>query len=206
MTTLLLVRHGESIANANGIFIGHTDLDLSPIGYIQAKQTAKFIKENYGVDKVYASDLKRAFNTGKCTADVFGLKIIADKGLREIYAGTWEGEKYTQLLKTNADYQKWKKDIGSTHPTKGESVAEIWERIHKKIREIAESNYGKTVVIATHAVPIRCMMTSSMGMSLDEMKAVPWVANASVTEILYENKRFTIKKGPMDDHLDIKSV
>ena len=54
MTTVLLVRHGESEANRNEIFAGQLDAPLQNKGVEQAKLTAKFIKENYNVDKVYA--------------------------------------------------------------------------------------------------------------------------------------------------------
>ena len=166
MTTLLLIRHGESEANADNVFVGHTDVDLSPLGALQAQKTAEFIKENYKVDKVYASDLKRAFRTGKIVADAFGLDVITDTGLREIYAGSWEGEKFQTLLDTNADYAVWKTDIGKSCPTDGEAVKDVWMRIHNRLLEIAILNEGKTIAIATHATPIRCMTARCLGMGL----------------------------------------
>jgi bisphosphoglycerate-dependent phosphoglycerate mutase len=47
VTTLLLVRHGESEANRNEIFAGHFDADLENRGLMQAQKTAEYIKENY---------------------------------------------------------------------------------------------------------------------------------------------------------------
>ena len=197
MTTLLLIRHGESMANADKVFVGHTDVDLSPQGELQAQKTAEFIKENYKVDKVYASDLKRAYRTGKFVADAFGLEVIADKGLREIYAGSWEGEKFQDLMETNADYAVWKSDIGNSCPTDGEAV---------KLLEIAILNEGKTIAIATHATPIRCMIARCMGMGLSGMKLFPWAVNASVTEITFENDIFMVTKAPQYKHLqDLKT-
>ena len=83
-TTLLLVRHGESEANKEQIFGGHFNAPLIENGVIQAETTAKYIKENYNVHKVYASDLKRAFVTGSCIAKAVGAEIVKDAGLREI--------------------------------------------------------------------------------------------------------------------------
>ena len=60
MTKLVIIRHGHSIANMVRSFAGHTDADLSPVGEEQVKKTAQYIAENYNVDKIYASDLKRA--------------------------------------------------------------------------------------------------------------------------------------------------
>ena len=67
MTTLLLIRHGQSEANKLGVFAGHFDAPLLPLGIEQAKKTAAYIAENYKVDKVYASDLKRDVHTETCT-------------------------------------------------------------------------------------------------------------------------------------------
>ena len=41
MTTMIFVRHGQSLGNLNGEFLGHTDLDLSERGYMQAEKTAE---------------------------------------------------------------------------------------------------------------------------------------------------------------------
>jgi broad specificity phosphatase PhoE len=201
MTTLLLIRHGESEANAGGVFVGHTNVDLSPLGELQAQKTAEFIKENYKVDKVYASDLKRAFRTGEFVAGAFGLEVIADPGLREIYAGSWEAEKFQTLMETNKDYALWKADIGNSCPTDGESVKEVWDRIHFKLLELAILNEGKTIAIATHATPIRCMIARCLGMGLSGMKNLPWAVNASVTEITLENDMFMVTKAPQFKHL-----
>ncbi len=65
MTKLILIRHGESVANRNHIFVGHTDVELEEKGVKQAELTAQYVYENFKVDKVYASDLKRAYETGK---------------------------------------------------------------------------------------------------------------------------------------------
>ena len=90
MTKLLIIRHGQSQANLDGIFVGHVDSPLSDLGKQQAEVTADFIVSNYHVDAVYASDLERAFYTGKTVADRLGLPITAVRGMREIFAGDWK--------------------------------------------------------------------------------------------------------------------
>lgn len=201
MTTLLLIRHGESMANANHEFVGHTNVDLSPRGKIQAEKTAEFIKENYKIDKVYASDLKRAYETGKAVADKCGVEIISDSGLREIFAGDWEGKTRTELLNDSPEYEVWRNDIGSCTPPNGESVKSVYERIPMRLLEIAIENEGKTIAIATHATPIRCVIAKWMGLGLSGMKLFPWAPNASVTEVTFENDIFMVTKAPQDDHL-----
>ena len=83
MTKLILVRHGESEANNKDIFVGYTDSDLTTKRFKQAEKTAVYIKHNYNVDAVYASDLKRAYKTGNVIAETLDVEINVEKGLRE---------------------------------------------------------------------------------------------------------------------------
>ena len=129
MTRLILVRHGESYANRRRIYVGHTDVELEENGFAQARLTAEYIAEHYKVDAVYASDLRRAFCTGKCISDRLGLPITPDRELREIYAGEWENVPFEELAVRHADtYSVWKNDIGHCACPGGETVAELAER------------------------------------------------------------------------------
>ncbi len=203
MTTIIMVRHGESEANRNNIFAGSFDADLQHRGEKQAEKTAEFIAENYKVDKIYASDLKRAFKTGKAVADRTGVEIIPDRRLREISAGKWEGEKFDDLvIKYPEEYTVWRTDLGNARCPGGESTKELGERILAALTEIAEQNEGKTVVIATHATPVRAMQTHCIYGDLGRMKDVKWVSNASVSEFFYENGKFTCGKISQDEHLN----
>ena len=69
------------------------------------------------------------------------------------------------------------------------------------LTKIAEKNNGKTVVVATHATPIRVAQSIVQTGGLDEMKNIPWVSNASVTVFEYENKSFKAVKISEDAHL-----
>lgn len=192
MTKLILIRHGESVANRNHIFAGHTDVELEEKGIKQAELTAKYVRENFKVDRVYASDLKRAFETGKKVADLFGLEVISDPGCREIYGGRWEGVSVEELKeKYKGTYvDTWRGDISKAEPDGGEAVAQLAERIYKHFTEIAEENPGKTVVIATHATPVRAMQSLVLTGGLEKMKDIPWPPNASVTVMEYEKGKF----------------
>lgn len=202
MTTLILVRHGESTANRQRIFAGHYDAELQDRGLEQAKKTAEYLVKNYKIDKVYASDLKRAYVTGKCTADLAGVEIVPDKNLREICAGKWDGMKFDDIITTYSDdYSVWMNDIGKARATDGESVAELCERVMGKLAEIATENDGKTIVVATHATPIRVIQSTIQTGGLDEMKNIPWVSNASVSVLEYDNGKWEFKLISEDEHL-----
>lgn len=201
MTTLLMIRHGQSVSNLTGVFTGHLNLELTELGHKQAAITSEFIQQNYTVDAVYASDLCRAAHTGQAVAEPLGLQLHTDTRLREIYAGTWEGRSFNELTADFPAYAVFRGDIGNCVTDGGESVAQLSQRVLEAVAEIAKNNDGKTVVIATHATPIRAVMTHCQGKSLNEMKDVAWVTNASVTEVLYEDGAFRLGKVCQDAHL-----
>ncbi len=201
MTTLLLIRHGESEANRQGIFAGQINPDLQPEGLLQAEMTAKYIAENYKVDKIYASDLMRAYKTGKALGDLLEMEVIPDKNLREICAGEWEGKYFSDLaIDFKEDYNVWLTNIGEARPTGGEAVRELGGRVMATLTKIAEENDGKTVAIATHATPIRAVQSILQTGSVDAMSKISYVSNASVTILKYDGEWSLVAVG-IDEHL-----
>lgn len=202
MTTLLLLRHGESRANELGLYAGHGDFELSEKGKKQAELTAEFVTSHYMPDQIYASDLKRAAQTASATAKRLNLPVIHTKELREIFAGDWEGMPFERLMSDfETDYGMWLNDIGNAACTGGESVSEMADRMMAVLKKIAESNDGKTVLVATHATPIRAAQCIAMGKPIKEMNDVPWVTNASVTELMYDGGQWSLGKVCMDEQL-----
>lgn len=202
MTRLLLVRHGQSEANRLGVFAGNYDIELTDLGCAQAECTADFIASNYKVDKVYASDLKRAFKTAQYIADKCDLEVMPEQNFREISAGKWEAVTFDDITKLYADdYDVWRNDIGNSRCTDGESVKELAKRVCDTLLKVAKENEGKTIVIGTHATPVRSAQCVFGGHSFDEMKDIPWASNASVTEFVYDNGKITLKNASMDEHL-----
>ena len=202
MTTLLLVRHGESEANREDIFAGHLNADLMPKGMIQAQKTAEYIAQNYTVDKVYASDLKRAYKTGECISQRLNTEIIPDERLREIDAGEWDGVKFNNIGNINpVEFHIWLNDIGNAFCPGGETVKELNDRIVGVMTEIAQNNDGKTIVVATHATPVRVMQNFVENGDLEKMQSIGWVSNASVSVFEYEDGNWSCIKISEDRHL-----
>lgn len=208
MTTLLLVRHGQSEANRLDLFAGFYDAKLEPHGRTQAEATAQYIKDHYAVDAVYASDLQRAYQTGQIIADRLSVPIVADRGLREIDGGEWEGKNFHGLIDLYPeDFGLWQTDLARARCTGGETVRQLTDRIMLTITQIACENPDKTLVIATHATPIRAVMTMILHGELRAMKDVPWVSNASVTTLTYDNGTWQCLCTGEDRHLEgIKTV
>ena len=203
MTRFIVIRHGQSMSNLEGYFTGQTNTPLSPTGRKQAELTADYILSTYKFDKVYASDLSRAYDTAKAVADRVGMEVIPHVGLREIYAGKWEGVSFKELNDTNCEaWQVWRSNVGKCRCPGGESVAEVRERTVKTFTEIAEANEGKTIVIGTHATVLRTLICHCMGIDADGMKTLSWVPNASVTVVEYDSGELRIAVPTYDKHLE----
>ena len=208
LTRLILIRHGESEANREEAFAGWIDPDLHEKGLKQARITAKYIFDNYKVDKIYSSDLRRAYKTALCVAELFEYPVIPCERLREIRAGKWEGVKFSDIRSLYPDeYDVWMNHIGRAACVGGESVKELGERIMSALLEIAIENDGKTVVIGTHATPVRAVQAFIEKGSFDEMEHFPWVSNASVTVIEYREGKWKMIEAGADAHLsELKTV
>ncbi len=193
-TTIYLMRHGESEANERDAFLGQMDLPLTETGRTQARITADFLLKNAArPDVIYASDLSRAYETAKCTADALGMPIVKDEGLREINAGLWENQPFVTLIeKYPESYRIWREDIGLACPDGGESVRALWGRVMRALTAIAERHAGQTVYIFFHGTPLRIFAAHCFGKRCEELKDVPWAANASVTKATFGGGVFSM--------------
>lgn len=184
-TILIFIRHGESEGNKNSRFNGNLDLLLTDRGRIQAQKTAEYL-DKYKIDKVYASDLSRALETAQIIAKRQNLDVIKDKNLREIFGGDFEGKVYSDLNELYpVEFDMWLNDLGNCRCPNGESIRELLHRFNKRIKEIAAENSGKTILIGTHAMPIRVMSTVWNKKDITEIRDFDFVRNASVTVVDY---------------------
>lgn len=202
MTRLVITRHGQSIANAEYRFAGHSDFDLSEIGKAQAELTSQYICANEKIDMIYSSDLLRAYNTAAPTAKKLGLEIIPTEELREIYAGEWEGRTTAELaVEFEEDFGVWKNDYANSRCTGGESTAEVYDRVVATVKRLAEKHDGKTLLLSTHATVVRALCAHSLGLTADRTGEIPFTHNASINIFNYEDGKLIPEKMDIVEHL-----
>ena len=202
-TRLILIRHGESLGNSKRIILGHTDWDLSPLGYRQAEITTAALAGRH-VDAIYSSDLIRAYHTVLPMASSRGLAVTTDASLRELYVGDWEGREVHELIDTYGDLYlvEWRQHFGTFIAPGGESVVALGERIERALAKIAEKNEGKTVIIGLHAAAIRSFWGRISGIAPENLaEAFPFPTNASFSEVDFEDGEFYPVAYSCDAHL-----
>ena len=88
---LLIIRHGESEADILNVHEGRADFYLTEKGHSQAQAMAEYVSKNYTISKLYASPLKRAFQTATHLSEAIGIPIVTDEHLMEFNNGLLAG-------------------------------------------------------------------------------------------------------------------
>lgn len=143
MTRLLLVRHGQSIWNADGRWQGQADPPLSALGRLQAFHAAKAVG---AVDVIIASDLERARDTALIISEAIGVgPVVIEPGLRERSAGEWSGLTRDEIEAEWPGYLDARK-----RPPGWESDESVLERVGEVLVRIEEEYEGADVLVVTH--------------------------------------------------------
>jgi broad specificity phosphatase PhoE len=169
VTTLLLVRHGETDWNASGRLQGQTDRPLNARGRSQAKALAEELAGD-GIAAVYASDLLRARETAEIVGERLGLTVVIDSDLREKDWGTWEG--LTSDERLHVEFE-------------GETTEAHRERVLRSVGRIVRRHPGQRVVVVTHGGSLRRIQAAVAGVAL------PVIDNCAVWAVAHEDGIFS---------------
>lgn len=189
VSTLLLVRHGETDWNRDGRWQGHSDTLLNEVG---REQAARLAAELDGVDIVYSSDLARARETAEILAARLELPVHVDTRLRERSFGTWEGKTLPEIeTEFAAEHARWLAGEGP-----GAADAEPFEdfaaRVQAFLAEVVERHPDETVLVVAHGGSIRVIHALAQGLDyLRDHRSIPGVPNCTVA-------RYALRDGALD--------
>ncbi len=168
MTTLVLVRHGETEWNRVERFRGRADVPLNETGRAQAAATARRIRQVWTPSAVYTSPLSRALRTAEAIGAEVGLPVNPHPGLLDIDYGAWQG------LTPDEVRQRWPEEARAWFERPqtalipgGETFAQVCERGGHAAGELADRHDGKTIVLVGHTVVNRAIVLSLLGLSGD---------------------------------------
>ncbi len=162
MTSLLLVRHGQSEWNAEGRWQGQADPPLSALGEAQAIAAAERLD---GIDAVWASDLVRAARTAELIAAELEVDVVLDERWRERHAGEWQGHTRDEIEGAWPGYL-----ADGRRPPGWEPDADVVERAVDACRAIAATHPAAGVVVVTHGGVVRTL-ERHFGATDDELLA-----------------------------------
>lgn len=153
---LFLIRHGESQANIDRVYAGHVDTPLTGTGIEQA-MAIRPILEKISFDRVYTSDLHRAWDTQKNAMP--NALCTPTKLLREFNVGNLAGQSFVwhkDKIAMDRDYS----------PYGGESVEDVCGRVDR-FCEMLEKAPCENVAAFTHHGIVVCMLRKILGCGFD---------------------------------------
>jgi broad specificity phosphatase PhoE len=149
---LILVRHGQTSANAGGLLQGRMDLPLDDEGRIQAMRTGAHIRQNFPHARVIASPLRRAVDTARAISD----EVEIDERFIELDYGQWDGRAMSDV--DPAQWAQWRRDP-LFRPPGGESLVELEQRVTPALEQLRLEAQERDVVVVSHVSPIKCAVT-----------------------------------------------
>lgn len=156
MTTLYLIRHGQTDWNLEGKYTGQSDIPLNDTGRAQARLAADEAHHS-PPSVIISSDLIRAVETAEIVAAGwrYSKHIQKDRRLREINQGVWEGMHFNDIKKKFAAEfaAREANPLGVSAPG-GETVGEVKERVVAAVREICGRYPDQTVALVAHGLAL----------------------------------------------------
>lgn len=151
MTTLVLLRHGQTDWNLEHRYQGLTDIPLNSTGEQQAREANKNLK-GYRFDAVYCSDMDRAKTTARLALKgIFPFEEIRfDRRLRERSFGTYEGGPYDKDKMPPEYVSAMAADPENFHFPEGESLLDVEKRVRPFYDEVLERHPDETVLLVAH--------------------------------------------------------
>ena len=211
MTTVLLVRHGRTNANATGVLAGRSPgVELDEIGVQQAAASAERIAP-LPIRAVVSSPLRRCRQTAKTISDARGrtdsepLPVLTEAGLIECGYGSWTGRKLGELAKEKL-WRTVQQQPSAVRFPDGEAMTEMSARAVSTIRrwdaELA-GEYGDDAlwVAVSHGDVIKAILADALGMHLDAFQRI-MVDPASISVIHYaETRPFVLRMNSVGQDL-----
>jgi broad specificity phosphatase PhoE len=183
---LIFIRHGQSTANAAGIWQGQLDYPLSDLGREQAAQAGRALAQER-LDAFYAGPLSRAYETAAIIADhtSYEGEVFRVSGLAERAGGTLEGTTAEQRLEDNPaliekflslpEEERWSL-VGA------ETDDDVLQRVSTSVSEIRSQHPPDArIVLVSHGGAMRAYFRELFGGEILTGKAR--TPNASITRI-----------------------
>jgi len=206
-TSILLVRHGESIPIRPGetfpLVGGQGDPPLDPRGHDQAdKVRDRLVRTRFGekVTAIYVTNLQRTAQTAGPLADALSIEPRVEADLREVHLGDWEGGEYRRKVLEGGPIVQRLMEEGRWDVIPGAEPDEVLlARIRAAIERIAAAHPDELVAAFTHGGIIGRVMAEAAGA---RPLSFSGAANGSITEIVVMAGTWAVRSFNDTAHLE----
>lgn len=157
---LILLRHGQTTANAQSLLQGRIDLPLDETGRLQAAQCGAHLRECFPGARVVSSPLLRARETAEYVSD----SITVDDRFIELDYGSWDGMALTEV--PQSEWARWRTEP-TFRPPGGETLVELDARVRPALEELLDEARHGHVIVVSHVSPIKSAITWALGVGPD---------------------------------------
>jgi len=179
MTSIYLVRHGQTAWNKEEIFRGRTDVPLDETGLKQAELVGQYFK-GMEIHGIFSSPLSRAWQTAQKVAEIHRLKVQSLQGIHDMSFGNWEGRPHQEIRENdNKTYRQWVETPHLVRLPGGESLDDVRVRAMAAMEEVIRDHPGKTVILVTHRVVNKVLICGILGLDNSHF----WQINQDTTAI-----------------------
>jgi broad specificity phosphatase PhoE len=174
---LIIVRHGQTEANASGLLLGRADPALDAVGRTQASAVAAALAPLRRDTRIISSPLRRSRETAAIIAREEEVEI--DERWIELDYGSFEG---TPVVDVPEDtWRRWRADAEYV-PGGGESLKALGERVSEACGELIVDAATRDVIVVTHVSPVKAATVWALGVG-DDVTWRMYVAPGSITRI-----------------------
>ena len=188
---LVLVRHGESTANAAGVGQGRAEFPLSELGWRQARLTAEHLAGLGPFNALYASPQQRAAQTAAAIGEKLNLSPRLDADLVEIDIGVLSGSSWDQLEKSQPEVMASYRaaEAARPHPRNRElipgweAIPAVVERVWRAVASAMAAHPTGRVLVVAHGGVINAFLTHLLA---GDARETPWKhasSNCAITRI-----------------------
>ena len=162
---LILVRHGQTEANARRLLQGRVDLPLTELGRRQARAAASVLSPGAAI---VTSPLRRARETAEVMVEAavaLGLTVgdvTVDERWIELDYGSFDGRPLDEV--PGDVWDRWRSDLDFAAPA-GESLRQCGARVRVACEDLAGAGADRTVVVVSHVSPIKAAVAWALGVS-----------------------------------------
>lgn len=203
MTTVYLIRHGETNNNKEGRCNGcRTDQPLSARGEQQAAALATYF-DAHPVDTLHVSHLTRARQTASLAFRTEMEALTVEPDLHEVDLGVWDGMTYEDAAARYPElwYNNGRHASLAVYPG-GESVIGATERICNAFLRIVRAHRDETIAIVAHELILVLLVTQLFGWHLDRKSQMAGISNTGFHKLVIdENGHATMAEWNHTEHL-----
>ena len=179
---LIVVRHGQTAANARGLLLGRSDPPLDPVGRDQAAAVAAALAPLAPDVRVLSSPLQRCRETAAIITGARpgpACEVEIDDRWIELDYGELEGHPVRDVPEET--WQRWRADPDFS-PGGGETLRSLGARVAQACDEVIASAVARDIVVVTHVSPVKAAVVWALGVG-DEVTWRTYVAPGSITRI-----------------------